>query len=714
MNIDLHMLSERLLASLCSGAYQGGVLTLFFVAALKAMPRANAVSRHAAMFSMLLIVAALPIVHFAGANTRSAESQNAYGETESGAVGGSAAEAGVVAGAASADPIAMEEPQASLFSESEGRVPEEVWSGTGIVETFDRGELEEATAAAPTFGDEAEHAEAITEMPPTTHTRGWHERMERLGTMIPDWQLRLPSGAGLVLAGLWLLIAFGRLAGLVWQYWQLNGLKARSSGSDGALLEVFRQLCSEMSLRRSPVLLTSREIDTPIVAGFWRPAVLIPARLASLDPSHLGQILRHELAHVARWDDWMNLVQQVIRSVLFFDPAVWWLSRRLSVEREIACDDYVLSAETAPRAYALLLTEFASGKRARRWTAAPAGWNKRSELEERITMILDSKRNSSTRPGRVSVGLLTISAAIVAALGLYGLPRVALAQSSAASEGASDELTLNGPAAPRSAAAVNVEIVPPAPGTPPTANLVITAPADVTVPMTLDLDVPGGPRLKGSVTATQVPVHVLPPPHPPAVPVAPAPMPGMAPLPPQRPQVRRAAAEIERRRSDSSEQMERRLDRLERMVERLIDQNERMTDRESGAANPYFNNPWKPAAPGGKNPAARLHEHPKNLPRPDDLARTHGGAKNPLDAAREAERAAIELRRHHIESSHDRLHLSVLQATRDSLQKQVEALEKQIAELEQREREASDSLGDGEEVTPRSAAPEETKRKTVW
>ncbi len=75
------------------------------------------------------------------------------------------------------------------------------------------------------------------------------------------------------------------------------------------------------------------------------PAILLPAALASgLSPDQLQAILAHELAHIRRFDLMVNLLQRLAEAVLFFHPAVWFVSRLVSIEREVVADDTVLAA----------------------------------------------------------------------------------------------------------------------------------------------------------------------------------------------------------------------------------------------------------------------------------------------------------------------------------------------------------------------------------
>jgi beta-lactamase regulating signal transducer with metallopeptidase domain len=96
----------------------------------------------------------------------------------------------------------------------------------------------------------------------------------------------------------------------------------------------------------------------PVTAGWWRPVVLVPAALATgMAPQLLEALLAHELAHVRRHDYLVNLLQSAIEILLFYHPAVWWLSHRIRVERELVADDLAASLLGEPRRLALALSE---------------------------------------------------------------------------------------------------------------------------------------------------------------------------------------------------------------------------------------------------------------------------------------------------------------------------------------------------------------------
>lgn len=108
---------------------------------------------------------------------------------------------------------------------------------------------------------------------------------------------------------------------------------------------------------RMPVRLgLSNQVDSLVVLGWLKPVVLVPAAaFLALSPEALEALLAHELAHVRRGDFLANLVQTLAEALLFYHPAVWWLSRRIRQEREHCCDDAAVQACGDPILYASAL-----------------------------------------------------------------------------------------------------------------------------------------------------------------------------------------------------------------------------------------------------------------------------------------------------------------------------------------------------------------------
>ncbi len=100
----------------------------------------------------------------------------------------------------------------------------------------------------------------------------------------------------------------------------------------------------------------SRRAMEVVALGYLRPMVLLPAALVTqMPPEMLEAVIAHELAHIRRLDLWVNLAQRVVETLLFYHPAVWWLSSRLRSERELCCDEMAVKATGERLVYASAL-----------------------------------------------------------------------------------------------------------------------------------------------------------------------------------------------------------------------------------------------------------------------------------------------------------------------------------------------------------------------
>jgi uncharacterized protein (TIGR03435 family) len=119
-----------------------------------------------------------------------------------------------------------------------------------------------------------------------------------------------------------------------------------------------------LDLPRAVRLLESAAVDVPTVAGWLRPVVLAPAAaLSGMPPELLEGVLLHELAHIRRHDALVNLLQSLAETLLFYHPAVWWISGQIRAEREHCCDDRAVAATGDVLAYARALAAFESARR---------------------------------------------------------------------------------------------------------------------------------------------------------------------------------------------------------------------------------------------------------------------------------------------------------------------------------------------------------------
>jgi beta-lactamase regulating signal transducer with metallopeptidase domain len=118
------------------------------------------------------------------------------------------------------------------------------------------------------------------------------------------------------------------------------------------------RLASGFNIRRPVRVRLIESGDSPLSVGWWKPMVLLPAAIVANMPAPLlGALIAHELAHVRRHDYLVNLLQGMVEAVLFYHPAVWWLSHRIRIERELVADDLAAKQLGDPRRLALALSE---------------------------------------------------------------------------------------------------------------------------------------------------------------------------------------------------------------------------------------------------------------------------------------------------------------------------------------------------------------------
>jgi bla regulator protein BlaR1 len=142
-------------------------------------------------------------------------------------------------------------------------------------------------------------------------------------------------------------------AGLVW-----IGRAVRTEAVDAAWQARLTQLAQRCGLARAVRLRVVDGLSSPVTAGWWRPVVLVPASLLTgMAPQLLEALLAHELGHVRRHDYLVNLLQNVAEALLFYHPAVWWISNRIRLEREQIADDFAARHLGEPRRLALALSE---------------------------------------------------------------------------------------------------------------------------------------------------------------------------------------------------------------------------------------------------------------------------------------------------------------------------------------------------------------------
>lgn len=166
----------------------------------------------------------------------------------------------------------------------------------------------------------------------------------------------------------------------------------------------FLRLGRRFGVTSDPDFAVSRRVDVPSVVGWLRPVILVPASvLTGLAPAHVEFIVAHEIAHIRRCDHLVNVAQVVCETLLFYHPAVWWVSRQMRIERENCCDDLVVAVLGGRRSYARALARLEMQRRPSPAFALAADGG---SLSERIRRLIDEKDRTADRGSRWAAGLL--------------------------------------------------------------------------------------------------------------------------------------------------------------------------------------------------------------------------------------------------------------------------------------------------------------------
>ncbi len=506
MNAEMLGACDRILSAAANGIFQGILIAGFVAVGLRLVSRTNASTQHAIWFTTLLLLAALIPAHYL---------RDRYlGKGDRAAIERPRSEAAVAAPSGSeSDADALESSSLSSSSSSLETLIFAAGAGFKSWEPLPGTVLPPREHVAGRSQEPTPQFERRTDRPAALHEEGEPTGPDSQGSIgqksgwgagrflrPSTWSLspQLPRRATLVLVAVWLTGIAAKTAILVLRFLQIRKLKAAAVPASAEMEALFQRMRQQLAVRRPVRLRLSPSHRSPVLLGFMHPVVLLPATQPA-NTAETEAILRHELAHVCRWDDWANLAQQCLQALLFFHPVVWWISRQLSIQREIACDDFVLQQSGHPRAYALLLADLASRVTTQRALLTPGVTTSKSQLQRRIDMILNTRRNASPRLAKSRLGFITSAAALLAALAIYSAPRLVLAQAPAA-----PSLPGKAPAVDASpGAAVTPVALPTPPGAP---QVPVAVPEQPESPAArLPPAIEPGPKSKSGDSVTRVP-----------------------------------------------------------------------------------------------------------------------------------------------------------------------------------------------------------------
>jgi beta-lactamase regulating signal transducer with metallopeptidase domain len=258
----------------------------------------------------------------------------------------------------------------------------------------------------------------------------------------PGALFTIPATWAVVVVSLWAALAVGGVLRVGIGLWRIQRLRRSCVAIDPQLLSLdLQEILADFRKTRPVSILVSPCVDVPTAIGFRRPAVVIPVWLVEdVTAAELKYVVLHELAHLRRRDDWTNLIQKLVKAVLFFHPGVWWIERKLSLDREMACDDAVLLQTSGARVYAQCLARVAEKRMSRRNMAlAQAAVDRVHQLSLRVMHILSATGDRTTRLWKPAIPTVTAMALLCAIsasqapelVGVIDAPRPAVTASSA-------------------------------------------------------------------------------------------------------------------------------------------------------------------------------------------------------------------------------------------------------------------------------------------
>jgi beta-lactamase regulating signal transducer with metallopeptidase domain len=301
-------------------------------------------------------------------------------------------------------------------------------------------------------------------------TETWRDRAMEL---VRTARQTLPAIVAIWLAGV--IVLSSRLL--------LSWARARRLAHDGVSeasahwQRVAQRLSDALGLRRAVHLVESAAVEVPAVIGSLRPVILLPASaLTGMTPEQIEMVLAHELAHIRRHDFFVNLLQAVVETLMFYHPAVWWMSRRVRIERENCCDDLAVAVCGNPLQYARALTRLEELRaQAPAMTVAANG----GSLLDRIRRLVAERAESTGWTSRWAAAVAMLSVVIIV-LAVPSLPALAERDTKKKPEQATQK-----------PATTQVEVVAPAPEAPSAKLAGTPAPSDSDDPDgDIDIDLP--------------------------------------------------------------------------------------------------------------------------------------------------------------------------------------------------------------------------------
>lgn len=422
--------APAVLESLINATLIGILVSVVVLLIMRRSQRLNAATRHGIWWITLIVVVALPVVWLLGQSQQSSPSRLSPGPPERST-------------AATNDPIRSIDrhmlAQVNIVAPPVSTQGRRRMVQTSVERQSSRAVevREEHTVSRKLPQRESRSVEltmvSSTAVPSSTTGSLW-DNVRRALTIAIGWVRETVSAVrwspyeispgSLAVVALAVILVMGTvlMLRLSWGYRRLISIKRRSRPLPGDIEARLIAALPTAHCRRRVRIRQASGLGVPMVVGLFRPIVLFPAELLDeLTESDLENIALHEYAHVCRWDDWTNLLQRIMSAVFFFNPAVRLIGTQLCLEREIACDDWVIAQTGRTRAYATCLTKLVTlTPWTRRYAPAPSALRTKSQFSRRIETLLNRKRNASPRISRLSF----FAAAVVMSVMTFQMTKV--------------------------------------------------------------------------------------------------------------------------------------------------------------------------------------------------------------------------------------------------------------------------------------------------
>jgi bla regulator protein blaR1 len=242
-------------------------------------------------------------------------------------------------------------------------------------------------------------------------TPSWSQRWRDAALRLGGAATAFARAWGIFVLGAWATVAGALVLRLARGYVAIARMKR-----DATLLDdpAMRARLRAAGHHRHADVACSPKVEIPCAVGFRRPMILLPAGLAaSLDADDLARVILHESAHLQRYDDWTNALEQIVCALQFFQPALYVARRGIDFEREVACDDRVLEDAGEPLRYAECLARIVQRHvRGRQAVVVPGFVLRRAQVVARVRRIVDRSRVASPH---LRVATFALAAALCAA-----------------------------------------------------------------------------------------------------------------------------------------------------------------------------------------------------------------------------------------------------------------------------------------------------------